>query len=87
MHGEIKIGEVTITWMAGNTVGQENLSVVDVSIRCLNDNYIFKDKHLTYSWVIAYVTSFSGTIIITHNQKDYVNDFSGTFVIPTWFQI
>lgn len=75
-----------MTWMEGNTVGQANLSVVDVSIRCIKDGYTFKDKHLTYSWVTAYVTSFSGTIIITHNQKDYFNEFSGTFVIPAWFQ-
>ena len=76
-----------MTWMEGNTVGQENLSVVDVSIRCMENDYTFKDKHFTYSWVTAYVTSFSGTIIITHNQNDYSNEFSGTFVIPAWFQI
>lgn len=76
------VGELQISWTAGNTMGSHELSVVSVSINFSDSDYQLLENNIQASWSDVYEVQITGSLTIQANQTTLMYDIDGDFLIP-----
>jgi len=83
-----RIGKLYISWTAGNTQGQNNLSEVTVSTKMTNYRYCVLRKDLDTIWVAPYEVAIHGTIVFQRDSEQLEYSIDGRYTIPMeYYQI
>lgn len=85
MNG-VKIANMTVVWTQGKTFGQNDLSVVTLSVKSNNPNYNFSTNRIITLWENAYEVSIRGCLTFTHDGKSTDIPVDLSFVIPNEFR-
>ena len=78
----VLVGSLYVDWTAGNTVGQHELSAVNVSIRVEDPRFTISNNGTYTIWISPYQVAIHGTITILYNQIQHIFSIDGTFTIP-----
>ena len=83
IHSFVYIGELYINWTAGNTIGQNGLSNVSISIRLYDSVVHFQDNNMYAIWEDAYELSIHGSFTVICGLEEYRYILNGgSFTIP-----
>ena len=81
------IGDFYITWTAGSTNGQNEMSTASVSIRIYNSKYSIVQSHAYTSWESPYVLSISGAFTISYRNNIETFPIDTNFLIPEKYHV
>ena len=82
----VYIGDLYIHWTAGNTIGQNGLSVVTFSIRFYDSIIQMQENNMYAVWTDAYEMSVNGSFTVRCMSEVYrYTLLGGNFVIPAEF--
>lgn len=81
------IGDFYITWTAGSTNGQNEMSTASVSIRIYKSEYSIVQNHAYTSWESPYVLSISGAFTISYRNNIETFTIDTNFLIPEKYHV